>query len=159
MKDRKLITKVLSEGLEAYINPKNDPRVYYAREVTFNYGKIGECRVDYMQFVPRNNSTSGIEQGRFYAFEIKSSVEDFHSGHGTNWGIADMNYIVTLPEVYEKIKQALPHWVGCVIPYGNSMKVIKRAKQCDRDKSNSEMLLMMFRSANRENIRRRKREG
>lgn len=57
-------TKWLSELLEAHIDPKNDPRVYWAKEVTFDYGSIAPVRVDYMQFKPVNNSVSGIEMGR-----------------------------------------------------------------------------------------------
>ena len=95
MSNRKEITKNLSNLLEKYINPTNDPRIYYAKEVTFNYGTVNECRIDYMQFCPKNNSISGIEQGIFKAFEIKSSIEDFNSGHGCNWNIADKSYLVT----------------------------------------------------------------
>ena len=158
--NRKEITKKLSELLEKGINPHNDTRIYYAKEVTFDYGTKDACRIDYMLFRPRNNYISGIEQGKFYAYEIKSSVEDFHSGHGVNWGIADYTYIVTLPEVYEKIKKELPHWVGCMVPSESRwapLEVIKKAKQYNRKKACSEMLLMMFRSANREVIKMNKR--
>lgn len=158
MSNRKETTKYLSELLEKYINPHNDTRIYYAKEVTFNYGMKDECRIDYMKFKPKNNSISGIEQGIFYAYEIKSSIDDFHSGHGVNWNIADMNYIVTTREVYEQIKNELPYWVGFMTSSDDiwkSMKVIKKAKQHDRTKSCSEMLLMMFRSVNREVIKRK----
>lgn len=148
--DRKEITNMLSKQLEYYINPRNDSRIYYSKEVTFNYGYEGECRIDYMKFEPKNNSVSGIEQGTFIAYEIKSSVSDFNSGHGCNWNIADKSYIVTLPEVYEEIKHLLPYWVGCIVPDGKSMRVIKNAKMHDRDKPTSYMLLMMYRSCNRE---------
>ena len=150
MSNRKEITKNLSNLLEKYINPTNDPRIYYAKEVTFNYGTVNECRIDYMQFCPKNNSISGIEQGIFKAFEIKSSIEDFNSGHGCNWNIADKSYLVTTEDVYLKIKHLLPYWVGCIIPDNSTLKVIKNAKLHNRDKSVSEILLMMFRSSNRE---------
>lgn len=78
------ITKMLSEHLEKQINV-NDTRVYWAKEVTFGYGTAHARRVDYMRFVPKNNSVSGIEKGDFYCYEIKSSVEDFHSKNGHNF--------------------------------------------------------------------------
>ena len=59
-------TKWLSKLLEEHIDPKNDPRVYWAKEVTFDYGSVSPIRVDYMQFEPVNNSVSGIEKGDVY---------------------------------------------------------------------------------------------
>ena len=38
--DRKEITQLLSKALEHYINPKNDSRIYWAKEVTFDYGTL-----------------------------------------------------------------------------------------------------------------------
>ena len=35
--DRKEITRSLSRLLEEHINPYKDPRVYWAKEVTFDY--------------------------------------------------------------------------------------------------------------------------
>lgn len=85
MSKRPEITKELSLALERYINPKNDTRIYMAKEVTFDYATGHAIRVDYMRFKPVNNTVSGIEKGDFYCYEIKSSVEDFHSGHGLNF--------------------------------------------------------------------------
>lgn len=91
MSKRPEVTKELSLALERYINPKNDTRIYMAKEVTFDYATGHAIRVDYMRFKPVNNTVSGIEKGDFYCYEIKSSVEDFHSGHGLNF-IGDYNY-------------------------------------------------------------------
>ena len=91
------ITAKLSYMLEKKINPYNDPRIYWAKEVTFDYSTDHAVRVDYMRFVPANNSVSGIEKGDVYCYEIKSSVADFRSGHGLNF-IGDYNYLV-LPEI------------------------------------------------------------
>lgn len=155
--NRKEITAELSQQLKQYINPFNDPRIYYATEVTFDYATNNECRIDYMQFKPRNNSVSGIEQGLFIAYEIKSSVEDFNSGHGCNWHIADKSYLVTTEEVFAQVGHLLPHWVGCIAPDSwGSMRVIKNAKIHDRSKPINEILLMMFRSSNRELYKLRK---
>jgi len=59
-------TEKLSELTEKYINPRRDPRIYWAKEVTFDYGTLHQIRVDYMLFKPKNNSVSGIEKGDFY---------------------------------------------------------------------------------------------
>lgn len=167
----------LSKMLEKKINPNNDPRIYWAKEVTFNPVRPPEgyqicdfngkpyrpshIRVDYMVFEPVNNSPSGIEQGSFYAYEIKSSVEDFTSGHGLNF-VGDYNYIVTLQSVYEKIKDRIPWKVGVICPVTDNIddidglsgtiktKTVKKAQRMDRTRSCAEMLLMMFRSANRD---------
>ena len=37
MSKRPEVTKELSLALERYINPKNDTRIYMAKEVTFDY--------------------------------------------------------------------------------------------------------------------------
>jgi hypothetical protein len=102
-----------------------------------------------MQFKPLNNSVSGIEKGDFYCYEIKSSVEDFHSKNGHNL-IGDYNYYVMLPEVYEKVKDEIPWKAGVYVPDGQYLKSVKNAKRTDRTRSAAEMLLMMFRSAARD---------
>ena len=84
-KNRKDITSILSLSIQKHINPKNDPRIYLAREVTFDYATGYTIRVDFMRFKPLNNSVSGIEKGDFYCYEVKSSVEDFHSKNGHNF--------------------------------------------------------------------------
>ena len=78
MTERKETTKALSALTEKYINPHSDTRIYWAKEVTFDYATGHAIRVDYMVFKPLNNTVSGIEKGGFYCYEIKSSVEGFH---------------------------------------------------------------------------------
>lgn len=106
-----------------------------------------------MRFEHVNNTISGIEHGSVYCYEIKSSVEDFHSEHGHNF-IGDYNYYVMPYEVYEKVKDEIPYHIGVYVPsYNDSqfncLKSIKRAKCTSREKSLLEILFMMFRSANR----------
>ena len=152
--ERKSITKDLSERVEKYINPRNDPRIYWAREVTLDYGRESQCRVDYMVFKPVTNSVSGIEKGDFYCYEVKSSVEDFHSKNGHNM-IGDYNYYVMPEEVYNEIKSELPYRVGIYVPDPiNGIKCIKKAKRQDREYPLAVLLLMMFRSANRDRMKR-----
>ena len=149
MSKRPEITAALSTALEKKINPYNDPRIYWAKEVTFDYSTDHATRVDYMRFKPVNNSVSGIEKGDFYCYEIKSSVEDFHSGHGLNF-FGDYNYLVMPEMVYATVSLEIPHYVGVYVPEGAELTCIKKAKRHDRTKPVSEMLLMMFRSAARE---------
>jgi len=160
MSDRKETTKILTEAVIRHINPKNDTRIYYATEVTFDYATAHSIRVDVVQYKPGNmDKPGGIEKGKVYCFEVKSCIEDYKSGHGLNY-IGDFNYIVTLPEVFEKIKEDLK-WtpVGVYVYENNKLVCARKAKECDRNYSISEILLMMFRSANRENIKHRKEKA
>lgn len=155
---RKEITSDLSERLERYINPNMDTRIYWAKEVTFDYTTSHRIRVDYMRFNPLNNYASGIEKGDVYCYEIKSCMADYKSGYGTNF-IGDFNYLVMPQELYEQVKNDL-HWkyVGVLCPIGNSLEVLKKPRRYSREKSIAEILLAMFRSANRENIKAKLKE-
>lgn len=115
MSNRPEITTVLSISTEKYITPHGDPRIYWAKEVTFDYATSNAVRVDYMKFKPVNNTVSGIEKGDFYCYEVKSSVEDFHSKNGHNF-IGDFNYYVMPEDVYEKVKDEIPYKVGVLVP-------------------------------------------
>lgn len=148
--ERADITADLSKRIEKYINPYNDPRIYWSREVTFDYGTSHQVRVDYMKFKPKNNTVSGIEKGDFYCYEIKSCVADFNSKNGHNF-IGDFNYYVMPKELYEQVNQRIPYNVGVLIPAKcGTLESIKKAKRTDRTRAVNEMLLMMFRSANRD---------
>lgn len=156
MSNRPQITAILSLSILKHICPNNDPRIYWAKEVTFDWATSHSVRVDFMKFKPVNNTVSGIEKGDFYCYEVKSSVDDFHSKNGHNF-IGDYNYYVMPEEVYEQIKQEIPYRVGVYVPAGMNyqgewydLKAIKKAKRQDRNRPVSEMLLMMFRSAARE---------
>lgn len=156
--NRKQTTKRLSEQLEEYLNPNCDPRIYIAKEVTFDYGTPMQRRVDYMRFRPLNNTVSGIEKGNVYCYEIKSCPEDFASAHGHNL-IGDYNYYVMPYETYEKVRDKMAYRTGVICPDGNALRVIKKAGRVDRSKPLVEILLMMFRSSNRENIQKKKSEN
>ncbi|WP_024346571.1 hypothetical protein [Lacrimispora indolis] len=155
MSIRPKTTKMLSLSVQKYINPKNDPRIYWAAEVTFDYSTSHSVRVDFMKFKPVNNTVSGIEKGDFYCYEVKSSVEDFYSRNGHNF-IGDFNYYIMPESVYETVKNEIPYKVGVLIPDGMNyhgewydLRSAKKAARKDRDRPSSEMLLMMFRSAAR----------
>ena len=150
--NRSEVTAELSRLTEEYIVPHRDPRIYWAREVTFFYATTHHIRVDYMLFKPLNNTVSGIEKGDFYCYEIKSSVADFESKNGHNF-IGDYNYYIMPQEVFEQVKDKIPYHVGVLVPTEDlwkSLKSIKKAHRADRKCSLQEMLLMMFRSANRD---------
>ena len=101
-----------------------------------------------MRFMPVNNSVSGIEKGDCYCYEVKSSAEDFHSGHGLNF-VGDYNYLVMPTDVCAAVSLEIPHYVGIYVPEANDLTCIKKAKRRNRTRPVSEILLMMFRSANR----------
>lgn len=50
---RPQITKELSEATKNLICPSNDPRIYWAREVTFDYSTSRSKRVDFISKVPK----------------------------------------------------------------------------------------------------------
>lgn len=155
---RKEITRKLSELTVKLINPFNDPRIYWAREVTFDYSTNHAVRVDFMKFVPANNSVSGIEKGDFYCYEVKSSVEDFHSKNGHNM-IGDYNYYVMPQEVFERIGNEILGYVGVYTYSGGELHSAKKARRINRERPVSEMLLMMFRSAARDRKKTEKQLG
>ena len=154
---RKETTKSLADMLWQYLNPSDDPRIYIASEVTFDYGSPDQCRVDYMRFKPLNNSVSGIEKGDVFCYEIKSCPEDFASIHGHNL-LGDYNYYVMPKETYEAVRDKLEYNAGVLCPEGDRLESVKKARRCDRKRPLTEVLLMMFRSANRE-ICKSKRRG
>lgn len=165
MSDRPEITKLLSLSLQKHIDPYNDPRIYWAREVTFDYDTSNMVRVDFMRFKPVNNTVSGIEKGDFYCYEVKSSVADFRSKNGHNF-LGDFNYYVMPEEVFESVKDEIPYSVGVYVPVGKNNRgewyglvSIKKARRKDRSKPVSEMLLMMYRSAARDGARIEKGEN
>ena len=158
--NRPEITQTISNLLEKRIDPRNDPRIYWAKEVTFDYSTNHPVRVDYMRFKPANNSVSGIEKGDFYCYEIKSSVEDFQSKNGHNF-IGDFNYYVMPKDVFDEVKEKIPYNVGVItLSALGCLDVAKKAARKDRERPVSEMLLMMWRSSRREvvNVRRRERK-
>ena len=127
---RKEMTRSLSLLTEKLINPHNDPRIYWAKEVTFDYSSSHAIRVDYMKFKPVNNTVGGIEKGDFYCYEVKSSVEDFHSKNGHNF-IGDFNYYIMPEEVYAAVSLEIPYAVGVYCPDGAELRSVKKAKRKD----------------------------
>lgn len=141
---------------------------YYASEVTLDCGggKGKEKRADFVQFVPKNQSTSGIEKGEFIFYEVKSCKADYHSGNGLNFE-GDRNYIVTTMETYKQIIHEKPWEVGIYVacpedrdivdefenptPLDDktvdwTLKIATVAHPKDRQRSMSQLLFYMLRS-------------
>lgn len=148
--NRKEITKKLSELTEKLISPNGDSRIYWAREVTFDYGSKHPFRIDYVKFKPLNNSIHGIERGYFYCYEIKSSIADFNSRSGHNF-IGDFNYYIMPIWVYETIKDQIPKDIGVYCyEHCEGLRLVKKARRKIRERPIPEILLMMLRSAARD---------
>lgn len=161
--DRKKTTGLLGDMLIRDVLGKK----HYSSEVTFNFGRPGQHRVDFMAFEPVNQTTSGIEHGRFTAYEIKSCLADYRSANGHNLYM-DKNYYVMPMELYKKVVNELPYYAGayCPVHIANDMheefadptktedlrlgnfelRCIKCAHNHDRDISNSVALFCMLRS-------------
>ena len=108
--NRKETTEFLSKLLIERLSGRGK---YYASEVTLDCGggKGKEKRVDFVQFVPKNQSTSGIEKGEFIFYEVKSCKADYNSGNGLTFE-GERNYIVTTMETYKQIIKDKPWEVG-----------------------------------------------
>lgn len=144
---------------------------YYASEVTLDWGggKGKEKRVDFIQFIPKNQSTSGIEKGEFVFYEVKSCKADYNSGNGLTFE-GERNYIVTTMETYKQIVRdinnnlwnvgvyvACPEWRKPVDEFENptpiddnsvdwTLKIVSDAHPQDRKRSMSQLLFYMLRS-------------
>ena len=163
--NRKETTEFLSNLLIERLSGRGK---YYASEVTLDYsgGKGETKRVDFIQFVPKNQSTSGIEKGEFVFYEIKSCKADYHSGNGLNFG-GDRNYVVTTMETYKQIMREVPWSVGVYVACPESreptdefesptpiddntvdwtLKITTVAHPIDRQRSMSQLLFYMLRS-------------
>lgn len=61
-------------------------------------------------------------------YEIKSSIQDFNSGHHITF-VGHFNYYIMPKELYEKVKNKIPDYVGVYIPSGKTLISIKKAKK------------------------------
>ena len=62
MNNRPETTAMLSFSTKMHVCMGDDPRIYWAKEVTFDYSTDHAIRVDFMKFKPLNNTVSGIEK-------------------------------------------------------------------------------------------------
>ena len=59
-------------------------------------------------------------------YEIKSSIQDFNSGHHITF-VGDYNYYIMPSELYEKVKDKIPSYVGVYVPQGRWLISVKKA--------------------------------
>ena len=64
--------------------------------------------------------------------------------------LGDYNYLVMPGELAATVFLKIPYHVGIYVPEGNELICAKKAKRANRARPVSEILLMMFRSANRD---------
>lgn len=114
--------------------------VFACFEVTI--GWFGHERVDFLTY-----DTNGV----WRCYEIKVSVEDFHSPAAKTF-LGNYNYFVMPPALYERVKGEIPEDIGVYVG-GQSVKKAKRRKL-----GVDELILMqsMIRSLDREYNRSRK---
>lgn len=86
-------------------------------EVTI--GWYGKERCDFITYDTNNT---------WKCYEIKSSVEDFHSKSAHTF-CGHYNYYVTTDEVYEKIKDEISSHIGVYTLSGNWVTSVKKAKR------------------------------
>ncbi len=86
-------------------------------EVTIVF--FGKERVDYMTYNTR---------GEFRCYEIKVSVEDFHSSAALSF-VGHYNYFVLTRELYNKVQREIPDWVGVYVGDKTGIECAKRAKR------------------------------
>ena len=103
---------------------------YWASEVTINWGRENECRVDFMDYSPRNQTIGGVEHGRFTCYEIKSCPDDFKSKNGHNFLGDDNYYVMTMAtwkalmdanQAAGKVINQLPRFVGLYVAVPKSV--------------------------------------
>lgn len=61
-------------------------------------------------------------------YEIKSSLQDFNSGHHITF-VGHYNYYIMPKDLYEKVKNNIPDYVGVYIQQGRWLVNVKRAKK------------------------------
>ena len=125
------LTKKLEKDIYFAIHKQG---VFCCFEVTI--GWYGKERVDMLSY-----DTKGI----FRCFEIKSSVSDFYSKAKKTF-LGHYNYFVLTKEVYDKVKEDIPSYVGVYI---NGV-CVKKAKKQSVDKDTINLLKdSMIRSLSR----------
>ena len=103
---KKNITKEIESALFNLFFTKYSHRCALEVEVYNNNG-VGISNYKRVDMLSYDNQD-------WYAFEIKTSIQDFSSKNGHNF-IANRNYYVVPKELYEKIKHKIPKHIGCYI--------------------------------------------
>lgn len=64
----------------------------------------------------------------YRCYEIKSSLADFNSGHHITF-VGHFNYYIMPQELYSKVQDKIPDFVGVYVKQGNYLVSIKKAKK------------------------------
>lgn len=139
-------TRQLEQAIWEFTHEQN-PNIYGAFEVTIGYlehgGGKGFERADYV--------TIGND-GIIRAYELKTSVSDFHSTAKLSW-IGHFNYLVMTRQVYEKIDTHEISWsVGIIVSDGSQgMSLVHKPHKRQRSVGQSAVIVeSMMRSAVRD---------
>ena len=129
---------------EAIIRRFNNMREHAVLEVTI--GWLGTEICDAVKYDHKGNIT---------CFEIKTSVADFKSKNKVSFHGHYNSYVLTR-DVYEKVKNDIPKYIGVWVISGNSLFCFKRPTRRKMSISVESMIGFMLRSAfNKTNIQRR----
>lgn len=115
MSERPDITSKLSHLVEKRLTSRG---MYWSPEVNFNKNANDNRRVDFVGFKRGVNAPDAVavEMGTFAFYEVKSSMEDFTSGHGLTF-YGDENYLVCRPELAQQLVEEykVPYAVDAVL--------------------------------------------
>lgn len=89
-------------------------------------------------------------------YEIKSSLSDFNSGHHITF-VGHFNYYIMPKELYEKVKDKIPDYVGVYIQDGRWLTNIKKAKKQDLLVENDTLQYSLMKSLYRDVEKMRKK--
>ena len=107
MSERSETTEMLSALVEKRLSRRCN---LWAAEVTFPRLREPNVRIDYMGFVQHSRDgfvgSASVELGTFEAYEVKSCMADYESGHGLSF-IGDRNYLVCTRELAERLRDEL----------------------------------------------------
>lgn len=129
---------------EAIIRRFNNMREHAVLEVTIGY--LGNEICDAVKYDVKGN---------FTCFEIKTSVDDFRSKNKVSFH-GHFNCYVLTNEVYEKVKDEIPKYIGVYTICGRGLFCRKRPTRKKMSISAESMIAYMLRSAfNKTNSQRR----
>lgn len=133
-------SKITEEIEELLFYAHNKIGLFGCKEVTI--GWYGKERVDYMSY-----DTNDI----FKCYEIKISKEDFYS-KCKNTFLGNYNYYVLTKEVFDKVSDNIPDYVGVYLLENHKLISVKKAKKRnvkDKDLLKNSLIRSLAREANK----------
>ena len=130
---------VLTEKMEhALVDKVSGSSTFGCFEVTI--GRLGKERVDYLTYDSSSNWT---------CYEIKSSKEDFYSGHAITF-VGTYNCYVMPRELYCEVQHEIEDWVGILLWDNNDLHWHKLPFQRELAVPEKDLFYSMIRSQARE---------